>query len=72
MEENLNCGYISVSLTSKGCYTWKINLPVKTTQEEEINKTINRLKKIDNSLRDNFPRHAGFNQTSFKAFKHQI
>jgi len=68
MEEPIPIGEVALNLTSKGFYTWKVRIPILRT-DMAPDKIVNRLKKIDNKLKDQFPRYAGYNRVSYKSFK---
>ena len=59
-------GSVAVKLTSRGTYSWVIDLPIPDGDDGD--KTIDRLKKIDTLLKDRFPNYVKTSTVRSKSF----
>lgn len=59
-------GNVTIKLTSRGLYTWVIDLPI--ADGDDGNQTISRIKKIDELLKDRFPNYVKTTTTRTQAY----
>lgn len=64
--EKPTSGNIAVKLNSRGLYTWVIDLPI--LDRDDGSQTVNRLKKIDELLKERFPNYVKTTTTRTQAF----
>ncbi|MBI5357037.1 hypothetical protein HZB78_05535 [Candidatus Collierbacteria bacterium] len=64
--EKPTSGSVAVKLTSRGTYSWVIDLPI--ADGDDGSQTVDRLKKIDELLKTRFPNYVKTSTTRSQPF----